>query len=464
MSKKTSEVLYNLIPSQQTMYLMFKYTFSKQISQIPTSFSIDKDIDFELLTKALNIEFERNDSLRLRFIKVDKEFKQYFLPSFRMSKVPCKYFRTIEEQETFFAKDAQTPVRFDKGATFRIYFYKNAEGGNGIYLNVSHLIMDAMGSVFFYYDLISVYRALKNGTEMPKPLASYEEYIKNELELQNNTKKMEKHEKFYREYFAKGGEPFYAGVHGPAFLEKQRIKKKNPDLRVPAAYNPLLDKCNLITAHIGTEDAAKIWTYCKEHLIAPESLFMFALRTHCSAINYRTDDVFMMATCSKRATIKEKNMSGCLVQPVQVRTIIPETATFQNGVDEYTRVRTDLYRHSEYPYITARDMSRDMYNYSLIQGPACMMFSWIPVPLETGTDGYNFDFKTYDLGRYFTPLYTICSPDPKDKGINLNYMYRVKLSTKKDIEALHNNAMKVILAGIENPQITVKELLDMCSK
>ncbi len=463
--KKTSDyVLYDLIPSQQTMYLMFKYTFSKQISQIPTSFCVDKELDFELLTKALNIEFERNDSLRLRFVKVDKQIKQYFLPSYKMSKVPCKYFRNAEEQEAFFAADAQKPIRFDKGTNFRIYFYKNANGSNGIYFNVSHLNMDAMGAMIFYLDLIRIYKALKYGEELPAALDSYEEYIKEEFKRLDNPKKTEKHEKFYREYFAKGGEPFYAGVHGPAFLEKQRIKKKNPDLRVPAAYNPLLDKCNMITGHINTEDAEKIFTFCKDNKIAPESLFMLGLRTHCSAINYRTDDVFMMATCSKRATIKEKNMSGCLVQPVQVRTIIPETATFEEGLKEYTSVRTNLYRHSEYPYITARDMSRDMYNYSLIQGPACMMFSWIPVPIDLGEIDMKFDFKTYDLGRYFTPLYTICSPDPKDKGINLNYMYRVKLSKPEDIEILHENAMKVIMAGIENPQITIKELLDMCER
>ena len=142
MKKTTPEVLYDLIPSQQTMYLMFKYTFSKQISQIPTSFVVDKDMDFDLLTKALNIEFQRNDSLRLRFIKVDKQLKQYFLPEFRMSKVPYKFFRSEEQQEEFFAKDAQVPVRFDKGQNFRIYFYKNANGTNGIYFNVSHLNME----------------------------------------------------------------------------------------------------------------------------------------------------------------------------------------------------------------------------------------------------------------------------------------------------------------------------------
>ena len=180
MKKEFPYKLYDLIPSQETMYLMFKYTFSKQISQIPTSFSVDKDLDFELMTKALNIEFERNDSLRLRFVKADKTIKQYFLPSFKMSKVPCKYFRSVEEQQAFFEKDAQTPVRFDKGVNFRIYFYKTANAGNGIYFNVSHLNMDALGSMVFYMDLIGVYKALAKGEELPAPLYSYEEYIQKE--------------------------------------------------------------------------------------------------------------------------------------------------------------------------------------------------------------------------------------------------------------------------------------------
>ena len=107
-------------------------------------------------------------------------------------------------------------------------------------------------------------------------------------------------------------------------------------------------------------------------------------------------------------------------------------------------------------------MSREIYGYNQMQGPACMMFSWIPIPYDLGNEQVKFDFRTYDLGRYFTPLYAICSPDPKDKGINLNYMYRVKNSQKEQIQALHYNAVKVILAGIENPDIKIGTLLDMC--
>ena len=462
MSKKIPYTLYDLIPSQETMHLMVKYSFKKQIVQIPCSFTAETEINFDLMQKAFEIEIERNDSLRNRFTVVDKQLKQYFIEPYKMT-VPKKFFRSSEEQKAFFDKDAQTPVKFKDCVPFRIYFFRTLGVGGGIYINMSHLAMDALGIVGCIFDMLRVYFALKKGEPIPAPLDSYEEYIQKEFLKLQDEKKQAKHAKFYEEYWDKEKEPFYAGVHGPEFLEKARKKQKNPNLRVPAAYNPLFSSCKQITIPIDADTTAKIFDYCRANSIAPESLFMFALRTHCSSINYRTDDVFMMVTCSKRATVKEKNMSGCLVQPIQVRTIIGEDKTFAEGLKEYTRVRTNLYRHLDYPYIKARDMSREVYGYNLIQGPACMMFTWLPIPIDVDM-GFKFSFQIHDLGAYFTPLYTICSPDPATRGINMNYLYRYKLSSQAQIEKLHENALKVIVAGIENPDITVGELLDSCSK
>ena len=462
MSKKIPYTLYDLIPSQETMHLMVKYSFKKQIVQIPCSFTAETEINFDLMQKAFEIEIERNDSLRNRFTVVDKQLKQYFIEPYKMT-VPKKFFRSSEEQKAFFDKDAQTPVKFKDCVPFRIYFFRTLGVGGGIYINMSHLAMDALGIVGCIFDMLRIYFALKNNEPIPAPLDSYEDYIQQEFLKLQDEKKQAKHAKFDEEYWDKEKEPFYAGVHGPDFLEKARKKQKNPNLRVPAAYNPLFSSCKQITIPIDADTTAKIFDYCRANSIAPESLFMFALRTHCSSINYRTDDVFMMVTCSKRATVKEKNMSGCLVQPIQVRTIIGEDKTFAEGLKEYTRVRTNLYRHLDYPYIKARDMSREVYGYNLIQGPACMMFTWLPIPIDVDM-GFKFSFQIHDLGAYFTPLYTICSPDPATKGIKMTYLYRHKLSTQAQIEKLHENALKTIIAGIENTDITVGELLDNCSK
>ncbi len=451
--------LYELIPSQNTMYLMQKYSFHKQIVQIPTSFTVDTDVDFNMLTKALNIEIQRNDSMRLRFKKDGKKIKQYFLDEYKIDRVKVLSFDNEAEQDAFFTKDAQTPVNFLKDECYRIYFFNSFNGYKGIYLNASHMAIDAMGILVFYLDLLSVYKALKSGAELPEPLYKYEDYLIKEHERCQDAAKMEKGRLFYEEYFRSCGEPVYAAVHGPEFLEKERKKKKNPDLKVPSAYSPLYDKSEVMKLNFSKELSDKILEFCKARSVAPESLVLLGMRTHLSWLNGREPFGFQLLMCSKRIKFKDMRTGGCMAQPIQVLTRIEEDMTFSQALDEYLRTRTSLYRHLTYPYTDARDQLREIYNYSLIQGPASLMFSWLPVPVTEFRD-FKFDFKTYNLGRYFSPLYAICYPDPQEETIAVHYMYRMKLVTPGNLINLHNNTIKIIEKGIENPDITIGELLD----
>lgn len=456
--KMKDTALYEIIPSQDCMYLMHRFSLHKQMAQIPTTFTIDADADLEILQKAMNLVIERNDCFRLAFVKKKGKLMQYFREPYKYE-VPVKYFRNEEEKEAFCAEDAKRPVRFEKGELFRIYFFKVSDGRTGIYANFTHMIIDALGIAIFYKELLQIYFALKNNLTLPEPADSYEEYIINEHGNLRDEGRMKKHEEFYKDYFLKHGEPFYAAVHGMDFLNAYREKKKNPDIRVPLAYNPLYSKCDFLQMHIPPEKAEKIFDYCTKNLIAPESIFQMGLHTHCSAVNERIGDVSMMSVCSKRATLKEKNMCGCLAQPLQLRAVFNEELSFDKAVKKLVSIRRNLYRHAAYPYPKARTMSLDLFDYAPIQGPNSLMFSWIPLPVD-GEFGYSFEFKTYNLTRYFTPLYVITMPDPKDKGFNVCYMYRTKLSTKEQIERLHENMVDTIMAGIENPEITVGELLD----
>lgn len=458
-TKKMKDMaLYEIIPSQDCMYLMHRFSLHKQMAQIPTSFTIESDADLEIMQKAMDLVIERNDCLRLAFVKQKGKLMQYFRPAYKYE-VPVKYFRNEEEKEAFCSEDAKKPVRFEKGEIFRVYFFKVSDGRTGIYANFTHMVIDALGIAFFYKELLEIYFALRNDKPLPAPADSYEEYIINEHANTRDEEKMKKHEEFYKDYFLKNGEPFYAAVHGMDFLNAYRKKKKNPDIRVPLAYNPLYSKCDFLQMHIPPEKAEKIFEYCIKNQIAPESVFQMGLHTHCSAVNERIGDVSMMSVCSKRATLQEKNMCGCLAQPLQLRVLLKEDMSFDGAINELVDVRRSLYRHAAYPYTKSRTMSLDLFNYAPIQGPNSFMYSWIPLPVNEEL-GYSFEFRTYNLTRYFTPLYVITMPDPKDKGFNVCYMYRTKLSTKEQIERLHENMVDTIMAGIENPEITVGELLN----
>ena len=100
-----------------------------------------------------------------------------------------------------------------------------------------------------------------------------------------------------------------------------------------------------------------------------------------------------------------------------------------------------------------------MYGHSTTQGVASFMFSWLPIPVDRLGD-LKFEFKTYNLGRYFNPMYAICYPDPTTNGINMHYMYRCKVVKPEQVKSLHENMVKIILTGIEHPETPISELLD----
>ena len=458
MKKDVTQKLYDLIPSQQTMYIMVKYSIHKQVTQIPSSITLKEKLDFDLMKKALNIEIERNDALRLRFVKVKGAVKQYFLPKFSMDDVEVLSFETQESQDDYFNKDARKPVKFLKDETFRVKFFNSYDGSSGIYLNISHIVTDALGAAVFFSDLLSVYNAILTNSEMPEPLYSYEEHILREFEYLSNEKLHGKDREFYINYWKENGEPFYAGIHGPNILEKAR--KKDSSIRVPKVYDPIHDKAEVEHKFLSAEETNAIYDYCKKYFVVPENVILYGLRAHASKINYRTNDVLNMLMCSRRATYKDKMMGGCVTQPLQIRVKTDESDTFEQAVGKIASCRNSLLRHMNFPYLETRFIQQKIYGYATSQGPSCLMFSWLPIGLATDKSGFKFEYKAYNLGRYAMPLYIFALPRAENGGIDFYYMYRTNLITKKQIDLLHENAMKVIKMGTENPDITVGEILD----
>ena len=91
-----------------------------------------------------------------------------------------------------------------------------------------------------------------------------------------------------------------------------------------------------------------------------------------------------------------------------------------------------------------------------------MMYTWLPLylPLE---DGIKIEFAGYNPGRYIMPLYVFSLPTQSDGGMDFYYMFRPNLISPEHIAALHKNCVRVIVDGIENPDVTIGELMDRIS-
>lgn len=456
---------YELTPAQDMINFMLKYSFfHKQVIQIPACVTVEKDFDFDLMKKAINVEIQRNDCMRIRFKKKHGKQVQYFLDEYKLTDIPVYEFSSKQEQDDLLGKDAKTPVHHMKGELFRFILFKNAEGKKGIYINVSHLIMDAAAVFVFFNDLFAVYDALEQGTEMPKPLAAFKDAIKKELDYIHNEEKTEKDKEFYRQFFVNGGEPIFNGVHGPELLLKARQKKKNPNLRVLGSFDPIHDKAELSKHPIAKEDADIILKYLADSHCSPECLVQLGMRLHIAKLNAPVNDgiidTYFVTLCTRRKTLSDKRCGGTMTSTLPWRIVLDRSLTFSQAIDKLQELQHLIFRHQDYPFTAWRDVENKVFNYSLADGTSTMMFSWFPLEKNT-MNGWDYDFSSYSIGHYVMPLYTYAMKDARNDSLKFAYLYRTNNIKQEHIDALHNNTVKALKLGCANPDMTIGEIWDI---
>ena len=439
---------------------MLKYSFfHKQVTQIPDSIIVSQKIDFDVMTEAFNIEIERNDCLRLVFFKQNGKIMQYFRDPYRIGSVPVYNFKSDEEREKVLTADAQKPIKMLKGEIFRLKYFTTYDGRYGVYINIHHLVMDNAAVFAFFNDLFAVYDHLKNGKPMPKPLGSYEDRIKRELAYVEDKSNLEKEKAAYTEYITRNGEPLYLGVEGPKLLEAERKKKKDPSINAPSLFDPIHDKAELTKTTFSPELSEKFFAFCENNNVSPECLVQLALRMHLSKINNGHLDTYFICLCTRRRTLVEKRSGGTVTAPLPWRVHLEEDDTFMSALDKMADAQVWAFRHMDYPYLEYRDLQRELFNYSAAAGSSTMMFSWMPIN-EKSINGWEYEYVGYGLGRYIMVLYTFAMKDAHTGCLKLSCLHRTKFVSVEDIKALQNGTKRVLEIGLENPDISVKELLE----
>lgn len=452
--------VYPLIPPQEMIQFMLKYSFfHKQVTQIPDSIIVSQKIDFDVMTEAFNIEIERNDCLRLVFFKQNGKIMQYFRDPYSIGSVPVYNFKSDEEREKVLTADAQKPIKMLKGEIFRLKYFTTYDGRYGVYINIHHLVMDNAAVFAFFNDLFAVYDHLKNGKPMPKPLGSYEDRIKRELAYVEDKSNLEKEKAAYTEYITRNGEPLYLGVEGPKLLEAERKKKKDPSINAPSLFDPIHDKAELTKTTFSPELSEKFFAFCENNNVSPECLVQLALRMHLSKINNGHLDTYFICLCTRRRTLVEKRSGGTVTAPLPWRLHLEEDDTFMSALDKMADAQVWAFRHMDYPYLEYRDLQRELFNYSAAAGSSTMMFSWMPIN-EKSINGWEYEYVGYGLGRYIMVLYTFAMKDAHTGCLKISCLHRTKFVSVEDIKALQNGTKRALKIGLENPDISVKELLE----
>lgn len=449
---------YQLNDSQETMMIQQTFSLSKQVMQLPICITMNEQLDFKLLNNALKIEYERNDCLRLRFKKQSGKWRQYFLPSVKPANVKVRNFsrKGKEAQEKFLKKAAAMPVKFKKDDIIHIEFLKTFDGKSAVFINVCHLNMDGVAIITFVRDWLKVYRALKNNTEMPKPLYSFESILINDEVKFSNEKALAKAEEFYTDFFRKDGELIYRGVQGSEFLKDRRERKENPEPRAEKIFDPFKSKSGHICIKEGAEFIEKLNKLAKHLKVSSQCIVEAAIRTHLSKINDFGEDVYFLTVNSGRVA-KEKHAGGCKMSLVPTRTIIQENETFSDVATKISFMHMKMYRMCCTRTFWANILAK-MYPLRPMYGYYSMLFNWMVMPLAYD-NADNFDLRWISTGNFSSELYVFIFPDVSTGGLSFNYEYQLHRITKENIVALHQDVIDIITKAFDEPEITVGRLM-----
>lgn len=458
MKKRT---YYELTSSQETMYYLILFTMHTQAAAIPFYFKLEKELDLNVLCRAAELEFERNDALRLRFCGSMLKPKQYFINEAEHNgkiRIVDFYGRPKEEDE-FFKKESFRPFKYRKGDTVRIVLCKTAEGKTGIYIDSFHLITDAYGVLTTVNDILAVYNALKTDAELPPPPESFEEKIKAEHEL-IKSEQMDREREIAKKFLSENGEPFFAAPWGMERLRKERKKKKDPTLRTYSTLNLFSAKSGLYNSIIDGEKYDRLIGYCKTTNVSPSALLTLGYRIYCSAVNERNRYVALGNVLARRRTKKDKNLSGCLVMTSIMGRELFENESFALAADKLSFDMMRSMRYSDMPYAEQVEFLPNGKNYAIGQGLPMMFLSYIP---HSGVffGGEKYTVSGFNTGYFGIELYVLAVQN-MDKGtIDCEYIHKLANLPEWNIRELHENAIRIIEAGIDNPEITVGELLDL---
>ncbi len=431
--------------SQDVINLQTKYTLFKRVVNIVFSVTCDEGFDPQLMKQALNKLFERNDCLRMTFVKDGKETKQYFVDHRTVGEIPTVKFDTNGKMEAFINRFRRKPTNAYKGDVLRVVFAVNPEGKQMIIFKISHFSADTYGIGILVNDLFGVYNALRDGQELPPAPGSFAEIIRKDNEYRH-AEALKKDEEFFHDYFFNRHPepPIYCGTHGNKSDRWLKEKRKG---HFGKTY--LFIRCDTLGYQftIPASINEKVLKWCTDNAISPSSFYYYTCSIAQSLINDRARNVLNIELLNCRGTVADRKAAGTKAQSVAIYTVVDYAKSFTENIKPVFDEQNEIYRHTRMSYLACEAMQHKAWNYSMLQSANGVAFSFIPM---AAPKGITLQVHSNGKGALFT--YMALMHDLNTNEVYVNYDVQKLMVTPQQLIDFQNQYIRVIEAVLARPE------------
>ncbi len=455
---------YSLTAAQKMHHNWIQDYKTQQVSGVSVVASLKAALDFGLLKKCIQLEFERYGCMRVRFTKPDEkgQVKQYIAEK-ETRDIPLKDLSgmSLAEADKLMQQWAYETFEGDDIPLCDVTMVKLPEGFNGFFIHMDHRLIDSCGLVVMINDLMQLYTHYRFGSEFPKDLADFEMVLERDLKKANNEKRLAKDKKFWDDQLDALGEPLYSDIQGPSVLEEARKKHGNKNLR--AADIELKDLfVEVKDYYLEPEPTKNLIAFCMNHQLSMTNLLLLGIRTYLSKVNDGQEDITIQNFISRRSTHDEWTSGGSRTIMFPCRTVIPAEMEFIAAAYEIQNVQNRIYMHSNYdPALIMEEMRKRYHTPEHTAYESCYL-TYQPLPVKMDNphlEQIPQHSKWFANGAATKKMYLTVS-HTEHGGMNFSYHYQTVHLKEHDMELLYYYMMRILFKGIAEPDMSIGEIME----
>ncbi len=423
--------MFKLTNPQESIWLINKFYENTSISNLSGTLIMHKKVNFDILTKAINIFIEKNDAMRICFELKDGKPLQY-VSEYTYQEFPLYLLHTKKELPILEKSFTKTNFNIFNSCLYNFRLIKLKNGQGGFNITIHHLISDAWSMSLVANQIVDIYsNLLKNEKFDIEKKPSYLEYIENE-EKYFSSSKCENDRKFWEDNFDTC----------PSLVS---LCPKNTTSSSPIATRKIFSLNN----------SKKIMEFCKKNNI---SVFTFLITIYSIYLHRISgnNEIIIGSPILNRNGKKEKETFGLFINTLPLKIQIDDELNFVELAQTVYKNQFSVLRHHKYPYYKMLDFIKEKYNIST--GLFDMVISYQNARDNSKTSEIEYS-TNWPFNGYVSNNLDIHIYDMDDTGIlKIFYDYRNDLFTEEDITDIHTRILFIIDQIINTPNISLKDL------
>ena len=456
---------YPLTAAQRIHFYTASASKHWELLNIGTGFYLEySDVDFNVLKECIYDGYEKFECMRLRFsVQEDGSLMQYLIPR-EDRDIRFFDFSQWNEDDAHREMENWTKIPFDvnNGPMNEVVMIRLPGGYTGLYMKVQHMTLDSQGITSFYGYVLQMYcYKMFEDTPAPKPPMSYLKQLELDLKYEDNSEKQKKDLEYWMEQL-NAPEPLYTPFSERNRLLELREQMGNKKLR--AAYPTGNIEAAIKVYDLEADKTKELIEFCKEYNAPMASLLLLGLRTVFSHFSDNRTDISLKNAVARRGTLLEQRSGGTRIHFWPLRTDIKPKTKFIDALRIVQAKENELLRHANYDPIAYMGMVGE--HYKAPQGASydCTTLTYQPVSMVSmkniSLPEINYKSKWYTNGVAMQHVYVTVMHRPTDNGMSVHLEYQKNEVSEDELEKLYFYLCRAIFKGVENPDITIGEILD----